>query len=119
MADEKTLKPVGGAPKMISVDEANTQMKALMTQANQKMQQLAIQVQNLDSMLRDKTIENLFKVLEYAHHFTGEFVDNCAKVITDYLTKVAIETPSEEQSTKQNASEKHVEEESQAETKGE
>lgn len=94
MGKEKATKvPATAAPKMISVEEANAQMKNLMQQANQKIQQLALQVQNYDSMLRDKTIDNLFKVVEYAHQFEPDFVEKCTKVITEYLTKVAIETP--------------------------
>lgn len=101
MEKAKTLKgAAASATKMISVEEANEQMKALMTQANQRMQQLAIQVQNLDSMLRDKTIENLFKVLEYSHNFSSDFVTECVNVLEKYLAKIAFETPEESEKEK-------------------
>lgn len=117
MGKEKTAKAGASAPKMISVDEANAQMKTLMGQANQRIQQLAIQLQNYESMLKDKTIENLFKVLEYSHNFKEEFVEKCAGVIEQYLTKVAIETPAEQQPAGAAAPENAAKKEAEAETK--
>lgn len=99
MGKEKITKLPGAAkeeknsPKMISVEEAQAQLQAVVKQAQGRMQQMGMQINNLESMLRDKTIDNLFKVLEYSHNFNTEFVEKCASVIESYLTKMALEEP--------------------------
>jgi hypothetical protein len=79
--------------KMISVEEANTQMQSVFQQAQARIQQLTTSVQQLDAMLRDKTIDNLFKVLEYKASFEEDFVVKCTNVIQKYLTQVALTEP--------------------------
>lgn len=113
--NEKTAKAAPtAAPKMIPASEADAQLKALMSKANAQIQQLAMQAQNLENMLRDKTIDNLFKVLEYSHNFETAFVEKCAGVITEYLTKVALESPAEKEAAAKEAAAKEA-----AETKEE
>ena len=51
--------------KMISVEQANAQMQNVLQQANTKMQQLVSQAQQLDAMLRDKTLDHLFNVIKF------------------------------------------------------
>lgn len=85
------------SPKMVSVDEANAQMQKIVDQANGKIQQLVAQLDTFESLLRDKTMEQLFKVLEYGHLFNSEFVDDCTNMIKKYLTKTALEEPKEEE----------------------
>ena len=91
---EKNQKvPANAAPKMIPVEQANAQMQGVVKQANQKIQQLAVQLNNVEGMLRDKTMEHLFKVVEYEHKFDPKFVDKCTQVIEQYLTKMALQEP--------------------------
>ena len=100
---EKTTKvPANAAPKMISVEQANAQMQGVIKQANQKIQQIAMQLQNVEGMLRDKTIDHLFKVVEYAHQFEPAFVEKCAGAITEYLTKMALEQPAQPENAPEN-----------------
>lgn len=82
--------------KTISVKEANEQMQKIVTQANQKIQQLAMQLNETGMLLRDKTLDQMFQVLKYAHEFTPEFVTRCADAIETYLTNNALEPQKEE-----------------------
>lgn len=43
----------------------------------------------MNQMLRDKTIDQLFEVLKYSVHFDEEFVVKSAKCIETYLSNVA------------------------------
>lgn len=79
--------------QMISVEQASNQMQELAKQANAKLQQLGIHAQQLESMLRDKTVDYLFKVIKYSHHFESEFVIKCIAVIENYLTQTALTEP--------------------------
>jgi hypothetical protein len=72
-------------------------MQALVAQLQPKIQQLTHQVQQLDAMLRDKTLEHLFNVFKYQSLFSEEFVVKCTKVVENYLTQVAL-TESEQSS---------------------
>ena len=69
------------------IDQA--QLQAILRQAEARMQQMAEQMHQLDQMLRDKTIDQLFEVLKYSVHFDEEFVSKSAKCIENYLSKVA------------------------------
>ena len=82
--------------KTISLEEANAQMQKIVTQANQKIQQLAMQLNEVGALLRDKTLDQLFQVLKYAHEFTPEFVAKCADAIETYLTNNALEPQKDE-----------------------
>ena len=77
--------------KTISLKEANEHMQKIVAQANQKIQQLAMQLNETGMLLRDKTLDQLFQVLKYAHEFTPEFVTRCADAIETYLTNNALE----------------------------
>lgn len=65
------------------------QLQAVLRQAEGRMQQMVEQLHQLDQMLRDKTIDQLFTVLKYSVHFDEEFVAKSAKCIENYLSKVA------------------------------
>ena len=82
--------------KMISVEQANAQMQNFMQQANTKIQQITAHAQQLDAMLRDKTVEHLFKVVEYAEHFNTEFVVKCISALESYITSIALTEPEKE-----------------------
>ena len=83
-------------PKMISVEQANAQMQNFMQQANTKIQQITAHAQQLDAMLRDKTVEHLFKVVEYAEHFNTEFVVKCISALESYITSIVLTEPEKE-----------------------
>ena len=87
--------------QMISVEEANKQMQELAKQANVKLQQLGAHAQQIEAMLRDRTIDYLFKVVEYSNHFNPEFVCKCTSVIEDYLTQTALTEPKPEEEIRQ------------------
>lgn len=82
--------------KMISVEQANAQMQNVLQQANTRMQQLVAQNQQLDAMLRDRTVDHLFKVVEYAEQFSAEFVVKCITALEGFLTQVALTEPEKE-----------------------
>lgn len=92
----KKVNKVKESPKMISVEQASAQVQQVVKQANAKITQLATQVQQLETLLRDHTIDNMFKVIEYSHHFEPEFVDKCVNALTDYLTQMALTESKEE-----------------------
>lgn len=70
-----------------AIDQA--QLQAILRQAEARMQQMAEQMHQLDQMLRDKTIDQLFSVLKYSVHFDDDFVSKSAKCIEEYLSKIA------------------------------
>ena len=82
--------------KMISVEQANAQMQNVLQQANTKMQHLIAQNQQLDAMLRDRTVDHLFKVVEYAEQFNTEFVVKCVTALESFITQVALTEPEKE-----------------------
>ena len=69
------------------IDQA--QLQAILRQAEARMQQMVEQMHQLDQMLRDKTIDQLFEVIKYSVHFDEGFVSKSAKCIETYLSKVA------------------------------
>lgn len=83
-------------PKMISVEQANAQMQNVLQQANTRMQQLMAQNQQLDAMLRDRTVDHLFKVVEYSEQFSAEFVVKCVTALESFITQVALTEPEKE-----------------------
>lgn len=83
-------------PKMISVEQANAQMQNVLQQANSRMQQLVAQNQQLEAMLRDRTVDHLFKVVEYAEQFNPEFVVGCITALESFITQVALTKPEKE-----------------------
>lgn len=82
--------------KMISVEQANAQMQNVLQQANARMQQLMAQNQQLDAMLRDRTVDHLFKVIEYSEQFNTEFVVKCVTALESFITQVALTEPEKE-----------------------
>jgi hypothetical protein len=83
--------------QMISVEQANAQMQHVLTQANTKIQQLATHTQHLEEMLRDRTLEYLFKVFKYSHMFNNDFIIKCTDAVEKYLTQVALTEPTQEE----------------------
>ena len=82
--------------KMISVEQANAQMQNVLQQANTRMQQLMAQNQQLDALLRDRTVDHLFKVVKYAEQFSTEFVVKCVTALESFITQVALTEPEKE-----------------------
>lgn len=78
-AEKKNEKPV------ISVE----QLQGVLQQAEMRMRQMSEQMAQMNQMLRDKTIDQLFEVLKYSVHFDEEFVVKSAKCIETYLSNVA------------------------------
>ena len=76
---EKNEKPA------ISVE----QLQGVLQQAEMRMRQMSEQMTQMNQMLRDKTIDQLFEVLKYSVHFDEEFVVKSAKCIETYLSNVA------------------------------
>ena len=89
MGDNKKIKEAEEV-KMISVEQANAQMQNVLQQYNNKFQQLAAQMQQLDAMLKDKTLDHLFNVIKHFHMFKEDFVAKCSDAIEKYLTQVAL-----------------------------
>ena len=65
------------------------QLQGVLQQAEMRMRQMSEQMAQMNQMLRDKTIDQLFQVLKYSVHFDEEFVVKSAKCIETYLTNVA------------------------------
>ena len=65
------------------------QLQGVLQQAEMRMRQMSEQMAQMNQMLRDKTIDQLFEVLKYSVHFDEEFVAKSAKCIETYLTNVA------------------------------
>jgi len=78
-AAEKSEKPA------INVE----QLQGVLQQAEMRMRQMSEQMAQMNQMLRDKTIDQLFEVLKYSVHFDEEFVVKSAKCIETYLSNVA------------------------------
>ena len=78
-AEKKNEKPA------ISVE----QLQGVLQQAEMRMRQMSEQMAQMNQMLRDKTIDQLFEVLKYSVHFDEKFVDKSAKRIETYLSNVA------------------------------
>ena len=78
-AEKKNEKPA------ISVE----QLQGVLQQAEMRMRQMSEQMAQMNQMLRDKTIDQLFEVLKYSVHFDEEFVIKSAKCIETYLSNVA------------------------------
>lgn len=99
MGETKKSTKSENSVKMISVDQANAQMQEVVKQANTQMQQMVVKVQQLDAMLRDRTVEHLFKVVEFADNFNTEFVVKCTNAIEHFLTQVALTEPANNEET--------------------
>lgn len=101
MEETKNLQETPNVEEMISVAEANKQIQNVITEANNKLRQLAVQVQQLDAMVKDKVIEQMIEVIKHAHMFNQEFVDKCVETVEKYLSSVITptetETPVEEE----------------------
>ena len=87
----QTVQPLNNAAEKknekqtISVE----QLQGVLQQAELRMRQLGEQMTQMNQMLRDKTIDQLFEVLKYSVHFDEEFVVKSAKCIETYLSNVA------------------------------
>ena len=95
---EKEAMPVN--EEVTAQEQAAAQVQAIMQQAEAKIQQLMDSMRQMDQMLRDKTIEQLFGVIKHSTYFTPEFVDKSAKCIETYLTNLAF-SQEEEQDNKE------------------
>lgn len=94
---KKTTKVAKDNVKMISVEEANAQMQNVLNQANARIQQITAQVHQLDAMLRDRTVDQLFQVIKYAHYFEDEFVQKSISAIQNFLTQIALTEPEKQE----------------------
>lgn len=82
-----------GKVKMISEEQANAQLQEVVKKANQQIQQLAVRLNEVETMLRDRIVEHLFSVVRYSDSFSSDFVGKCVDTLESYLTKVALEAP--------------------------
>lgn len=71
-------------------------LQAAVQQANVRLQQLMEQNRQLEQFLRDKTVDQMFKVLEYMSYFDSDFVTKCADTITTYISNVAFSAGEEQ-----------------------
>lgn len=71
----------------------------MLQQVNGKVQQITAQAQQLEAMLRDRTIDQLFNVVKYSSCFDSSFVTACTDAIEKYLTQVALTEPEQPQTT--------------------
>lgn len=78
-------------PKMIEAEK----VQAILEQANQKLHQAAMEIQRLNQLLTDKTLDYYFKVLEHPDQFDTDFILYSADTVTKALTP----RPEEEQTT--------------------
>ena len=92
---EEVKENVAEKPKMISAEEADNRVQSIIKQAAAQINQLRDQAQQLESILRDKTTDHLFQVLQYSNHFDAVFVEKCAKALEMYLTSIALSTSEE------------------------
>ena len=65
------------------------QLQGVLQQAEMRIRQMSEQMAQMNQMLRDKTIDQLFEVLKYSVHFDEKFVDKSTKCIETYLSNVA------------------------------
>ena len=78
-AEKKNEKPAIGVE----------QLQGVLQQAEMRMRQMSEQMAQMNQMLRDRTVDQLFEVLKYSVHFDEEFVVKSAKCIETYLSSVA------------------------------
>lgn len=96
---EENINKKGATPdskETVTKEQAMAQIQAVMKQANDRTQQIVEQARQLEQMVRDKTIDNLFSVLKYEVHFEPTFVKKCAIIIAEYLNSI-INTPEEKE----------------------
>ena len=87
---KQTVQALNGAAKKSEKPAINVeQLQGVLQQAEMRMRQLNDQMIQMNQMLRDKTIDQLFDVLKYSVHFDEEFVAKSAKCIETYLSNVA------------------------------
>lgn len=86
----QTVQTLNGAAEKSEKPAINVeQLQGVLQQAEMRMRQMGEQMVQMNQMLRDKTIDQLFEVLKYSVHFDEEFVVKSAKCIETYLTNVA------------------------------
>ena len=86
----QTVQTLNGATEKSEKPAINVeQLQGVLQQAEMRMRQMSEQMAQMNQMLRDKTIDQLFEVLKYSVHFDEEFVVKSAKCIETYLTNVA------------------------------
>lgn len=85
--------------KMISEEQANAQLQEVVKKANQQIQQLAVRLNEVETMLRDRIVEHLFSVVRYSDSFSSDFVGKCVDTLESYLTKIALEAPQTPETT--------------------
>ena len=89
---KQAVQPLNGTVEKKSEKPAITveQLQGVLQQAEMRMRQMNEQMVQMNQMLRDKTIDQLFEVLKYSVHFEEEFVVKSAKCIETYLSNVAL-----------------------------
>ena len=86
----QTVQTLNGAAEKSEKPAINVeQLQGVLQQAEMRMRQMSEQMAQMNQMLRDKTIDQLFEVLKYSVHFDETFVDKSAKCIETYLSNVA------------------------------
>ena len=86
----QTVQTLNGTAEKSEKSAINVeQLQGVLQQAEMRMRQMNEQMVQMNQMLRDKTIDQLFEVLKYSVHFDEEFVVKSAKCIETYLSNVA------------------------------
>lgn len=91
---EEEKAPVSATTDM---EKVNAQLQAMLQQANERMQQIVAQARQIEQLLRDKTVDQMFNVIKYAHEFEPEFVEKCAKAIAEYISNIAFAAEEEKE----------------------
>jgi len=89
---KKTVEKKQEAPKAIEVEK----VQAMVEQYNTNIQKAAQEIQRLNQLLADRTLDYFFKVIEHSDVFDPEFVKYATSVITQALTPKAPEENTEE-----------------------
>jgi len=93
---KKNVEKKQEAPKTIELEKVQTMVE----QYNTNMQRAAQEIQRLNQLLADRTLDYFFKVIEHKEVFDPEFVKYATSVITQALTPKA-----PEENTKENVEE--------------
>lgn len=87
---KKTVKAANEAAQPLNFSPE--QLQGVIQQAEAKVRQVMEQLRQMNQMLTDKTIDQLFQVIKHATYFNTDFVDKCAETIETYLKNVAFAT---------------------------
>ncbi len=95
---ETKVQPLNTEAKKVEKSGVNPeQMQAVLQQAEMRIRQMGEQLVQMQQMLRDRTIDQLFEVLKYSVHFDEEFITKSAKCIETYLSNVAFSNDATEE----------------------